>query len=744
MSIFSKKLLVSGISLLFVFVSLFLITPRSVLAETEGEACSNPGQWAWQCTSNGGSCGGNQCIGYNLRCDDGVWVDQSYGSGVCTTECGTCTGAPTSPPAPASCPSGQTPRPQSDVGQRVSDQVIWQGSQCGYMYWSTTGIGWTVLNDGKVCTTQQFGPWNPQSACIAATPTRPVGATPTRPAGATSTPTPAGGTCVVSWEIPSNPAASSDITVKVKGVSGSTWQNVWMKVDGASKTLKTIESGPTFVYENINTGAVGSTHSLAFGTNNGSVTCGNASFTTGGGTLTPSVAPTTATTPTATPTPTPPSVTTHFRVSESRFGRGDEGVNAPQWMEFKDEDGGDPVTISYKFANAKTGDELTLFVQYKNDKEKTEVYPKTIKYIGPNPVITSASCSYDPSGEGTLVTLIGSNFGGHDEQGAGGVKINGQQADIISWVPEEPVPTVEPSPTPTPVVCGGIAGKTCPTGFKCEIPDKTIPDASGICVPEKDKNDDKVCAQVITSAKNPDGTQCKDFPTPCDVSSGWVKVASCSGVGSGTVLGGEASQSRVIAKIKDKMPGKVRIPLLLTLDDGRVALTSSNGTPTCTVNTTTVQFAAKVGCRSSGNFSLSDVNVNITELVSGAKPSVKQKLSLDKDGNLPSDFIPLLEKGKKYKLVVKAPKTVARKIEFTPAEGSNILSEVSLPIGDIAPAGNPDGKINVSDRSQIVREWSSANDTAKAGDLNLDGRVNSLDWSCMRENFNKEDEDKIQ
>lgn len=596
------------------------------------------------------------------------------------------------------------------------------------------------VNNKYYCTWTSCG--EPKTCSATATPTRPAGATPTRPAGTTPTSPPSGSCSLGTNTFGMNETCSSCITSKNTGLvaaikklgsdNGQTWGGCTNN-QLIGKWCAEIDRNGCNSYKN------GDCAASCGGTNPTATPPVNPSGTP---TATPTVNP--SVTPSATPTPTPPSVTTHFRVSESRFGRGDEGANSPQWMEFQDEDGGDPVTISYKFANAKAGDELTLFVQYKNDKEKTEVYQKTIKYIGPNPVITSASCSYDPSGEGTLVTLIGSNFGGHDEQGAGGVKINGQQADIISWVPEEPVPTVEPSPTPTPVVCGGIAGKTCPTGFKCEIPDKTIPDASGKCVPEKDKNDDKVCAQVITSAKNPDGTQCKDFPTPCDVPSGWVKVASCSGVGSGTVLGGEASQSRVIAKIKDKMPGKVRIPLLLTLDDGRVALTSSNGTPTCTVNTTTVQFAAKVGCRSSGNFSLSDVNVNITELVSGAKPSVKQKLSLDKDGNLPSDFIPLLEKGKKYKLVVKAPKTVARKIEFTPAEGSNILPEVSLPIGDIAPAGNPDGKINVSDRSQIVREWSSANDTAKAGDLNLDGRVNSLDWSCMRENFNKEDEDKIQ
>ncbi|MCD6442073.1 hypothetical protein J7L24_00795, partial [bacterium] len=35
------------------------------------------------------------------------------------------------------------------------------------------------------------------------------------------------------------------------------------------------------------------------------------------------------------------------------------------------------------------------------------------------------------------------------------------------------------------------------------------------------------CIQVITPAKSPDGKTCINFPTPCDVPSGWKKVESC-------------------------------------------------------------------------------------------------------------------------------------------------------------------------------------------------------------------------
>lgn len=36
-----------------------------------------------------------------------------------------------------------------------------------------------------------------------------------------------------------------------------------------------------------------------------------------------------------------------------------------------------------------------------------------------------------------------------------------------------------------------------------------------------------ICAQVITPAKDPKTGECKEFPTPCDVPQGWVRVDRC-------------------------------------------------------------------------------------------------------------------------------------------------------------------------------------------------------------------------
>lgn len=225
-----------------------------------------------------------------------------------------------------------------------------------------------------------------------------------------------------------------------------------------------------------------------------------------------------------------------------------------------------------------------------------------------------------------------------------------------------------------------------------------------------------------------------DISSDTSTSSAYLIPASTSD----SVLGISSSRSRIVGKINEKIQPATTVPLVLTLDDGRVF--GENNNLTCTIDTTTAAFVAKTQCRPGGDFSNSNVKVTITELASGAKPVFNQSLSLDANGKPPTEFQPSLEKGKKYKVVIKAPKTLARKLEFTAEDGSNILNEFSLPIGDIAPLGNPDGKVNAVDKSELVREWNTVSDTSRAADFNMDGRVNSLDWSCMRNNFNQEDQ----
>ncbi len=71
--------------------------------------------------------------------------------------------------------------------------------------------------------------------------------------------------------------------------------------------------------------------------------------------------------------------------------------------------------------------------------------------------------------------------------------------------------------------CGGISGIRCCSG-SCKL-DGDYPDSGGVCVQiEKYTN----CIQLITPARNPETSECREFPTPCEVPQGWVKTQFCS------------------------------------------------------------------------------------------------------------------------------------------------------------------------------------------------------------------------
>lgn len=193
----------------------------------------------------------------------------------------------------------------------------------------------------------------------------------------------------------------------------------------------------------------------------------------------------------------------------------------------------------------------------------------------------------------------------------------------------------------------------------------------------------------------------------------------------------EASLSSIVVKTDDQPSGKV--PVSVTIDDGRTTPVSR-----CILNTTTVDFTAKNSCRT-GDFSAQNVNMLMIEATSGAKPFARLKINIDKDGS-PVNFTPVLEANKKYSLFIKELGALTKRVDFTADSGTTTLQDISLPVGDIAPLGSPDGVINSNDYRELVREWASGTDVTRAADLNDDGRVNSLDYSCLRQNFNKSDD----
>ncbi|MFH1175215.1 MAG: hypothetical protein V1698_00650, partial [bacterium] len=61
------------------------------------------------------------------------------------------------------------------------------------------------------------------------------------------------------------------------------------------------------------------------------------------------------------------------------------------------------------------------------------------------------------------------------------------------------------------------------------------------------------CIQVITPAKNPRTGECKNFPTPCDIPAGWMKVANC-GVNTPAETTNNAEQNPVRQNQTEPMP----------------------------------------------------------------------------------------------------------------------------------------------------------------------------------------------
>ncbi|MFH0937268.1 MAG: dockerin type I domain-containing protein [Candidatus Daviesbacteria bacterium] len=199
------------------------------------------------------------------------------------------------------------------------------------------------------------------------------------------------------------------------------------------------------------------------------------------------------------------------------------------------------------------------------------------------------------------------------------------------------------------------------------------------------------------------------------------------------VLGASTSQSQAIGKIKEKL-AKGEHTVELTLNDGRVVKGS------CNIGLTSVDFALQAQCRTSQTAitAQNNVRVQIYENDPNAKPVFDKKINTNAEG-APQWVAPVLEVGKAYNLIVRSSKTISTKQEFTALDGTTILEDVMPLIGDIAPVASPDNTINSNDYSELKREWIIASDptSARAGDLNGDNRVNSIDYSCMVQNFNK-------
>lgn len=162
----------------------------------------------------------------------------------------------------------------------------------------------------------------------------------------------------------------------------------------------------------------------------------------------------------------------------------------------------------------------------------------------------------------------------------------------------------------------------------------------------------------------------------------------------------------------------------------------------CRVDTSMVALGARIFCREPGNFDVPNVKIILTDKNNNRS---EETVTIAKDGTI-SGLKTRLQEGRLYAITIDAPYSLRRNALFIAGSGTTFVtreddSPFILPVGDVAPVILEDGKINTLDRSEIVRQWSVLGKApARSADFNRDTKVNSIDWACMRYDFNNEDE----
>lgn len=102
-----------------------------------------------------------------------------------------------------------------------------------------------------------------------------------------------------------------------------------------------------------------------------------------------------------------------------------------------------------------------------------------------------------------------------------------------------------------------------------------------------------VCAQVVTSAKNPLTGSCVQFPTPCDVPSTWTLTASCQvstpatgECGYATYSGSTGLLAIPVVEVSGALGGKYKVDMRLMSGSGPFRFELTSATPVSNTATT--------------------------------------------------------------------------------------------------------------------------------------------------------------
>ncbi len=189
------------------------------------------------------------------------------------------------------------------------------------------------------------------------------------------------------------------------------------------------------------------------------------------------------------------------------------------------------------------------------------------------------------------------------------------------------------------------------------------------------------------------------------------------------------SDTAIAAKLTGTtVVGDQQFTVVFTRSDGVIVTVPSSD---CKLGVSQISLGANLFCRASNPTVVNNVTATIVENVKGATSVTETALSIDKDGII-QGLKTKLQKGKQYKIGIKAPRSLRKVVEASASAGTTRIANLSLPIGDISPAAG-DGRINSADGIELINQWRLISGTGtRIGDFNSDGLVNSVDWACFK------------
>lgn len=152
----------------------------------------------------------------------------------------------------------------------------------------------------------------------------------------------------------------------------------------------------------------------------------------------------------------------------------------------------------------------------------------------------------------------------------------------------------------------------------------------------------------------------------------------------------------------------------------------------CELNVSQFDLGATWMCNVANTHDTPNTTLSIYDLEPLSRSKANETVTISKEGTI-KNVKTKLKAGNPYKICVDPPlglKTCSDKFIFSPG---TIVTKLSVPIGEL----NDDGNINNID-AQILRQQFGVG-TGKTADFLQKGSVNSFDWGCMLQNFNKSD-----